>query len=149
MHKALSMFGSQTVCLFPCSWWQLHALYFRFVPLAIAIRLLKPVAAMQHAAVLLQWCALKGNAHGVCIPCNKWWNKLELLFLQRTPLVDVSNDVQVSPRLIQNDAIGIQIQPEVITVDPTLINIGPNGANPSVGTPVLSPVFSSKLCISL
>ena len=44
--------------------------------------------------------------------------------------VDVSTGVKVSPRLIQNDAIGIQIQPEVITVDPTLINIGPNGATP-------------------
>ena len=65
------------------------------------------------------------------IPCNHWWNGLAFnAAVLHFSCVDVSNGVQVSPRLIQNDAIGIQIQPEVITVDPTLINIGPNGAAP-------------------
>ncbi len=41
--------------------------------------------------------------------------------------------LQVSPRLIQNDAIGIQVQPELITCDPTLIAIGPNGVTPLLG----------------
>ena len=48
---------------------------------------------------------------------------------------------QVSPRLIQTDALGVQVQPELITVDPTLINIGPNGIAASPVNINASPAF--------
>jgi hypothetical protein len=49
--------------------------------------------------------------------------------------------VQVSPRLLQLDAVGVQVQPELITVDPTLINIAPNGVNASPTNVKASPTF--------
>jgi len=47
----------------------------------------------------------------------------------------------VSPRLLQLDAVGVQVQPELITVDPTLINIAPNGINASPTNVKASPTF--------
>ena len=47
----------------------------------------------------------------------------------------------ISPRLIQTDALGVQVQPELITVNPTLINIGPNGVSASPVNVQVSPVF--------
>lgn len=47
----------------------------------------------------------------------------------------------MSPRLLQLDAVGVQVQPELITVDPTLINIAPNGVNASPTNVKASPTF--------